>query len=358
MRTGKYLDEYERAIIEHELRIGTAISKIARDLGRGRATIQREIKRGKTDKFDDKTGYIVTSYDYKYGQRIAMRRQANKGSHLKIDNDFESAEILERLIKDNHWSPAAALGYATKHGLLKTVISIPTLYAYIKNGVLLVRVTDLPRKGLQNKRKQEQYQFGARKRPKGTSIEERPKEALHRKVFGHWEGDLIIGKRGTKTVYLTLVERLTRYCIAMRLPSKHANGVIRAFDTLEARYGLLFSEIFKSVTFDNGTEFLAQQELETSRYKCRQKQGKRTHIYYAHPYCSSERGSNENCNGLLRRAGFTKSGNLGTISNASAKRYIDWVNQLPRKIHNFATSEELFSQEIEKLRDDVSKSPP
>ena len=93
--------------------------------------------------------------------------------------------------------------------------------------------------------------------PAEKSIEYRPKEALLRNVYGYGEGDLVVGKQGTKTI-------------------------AKALDKLERRYGSKFYKIFKSITFDNGVEFMGYKGLEKS---CLRKK-KRTIIYYAHPYCS------------------------------------------------------------------------
>ena len=110
-------------------------------------------------------------------------------------------------------------------------------------------------------------------------------------------------------------------------------------DTLERYFGETFSNVFKTITFDNGSEFSDWESMERSCLK----DEKRTHIYYAHPYCSSERGSNENCNGLLRRAGFKKSSNLGSIKPEEAVKFISWVNSLPRRILGFQSALEAFS---------------
>lgn len=349
MRTGKYLNENERYLIEVELSEGTPIAKIARKLGRGRCTIQREIARGSCEQLDWSTGEIITVYKADYATMRARQRAENKGAGLKIGRDLHTATVLEGLIKNNHWSPAAALGFATRHGLIDTVVSVPTLYAYIKAGVLSVTEADLPRKGAQKRHAARMYRH-AHRNIRGTSIEERPKAVKNRREFGHWEGDLIVGKHGTKTVYLTLLERKSRYVIAMRLENKKMDGVVRCVDVLEKKYGRSFSEVFKSITFDNGSEFSDFEGIERSRYKTRRETGVRTKVYYAHPYCSSERGSNENCNGLLRRAGFMKGSNLGLISKSSEREFVDWVNNLPRKILGFQTASEVFAREMGAIR--------
>lgn len=350
MRKSKYLNENERYVIEVELRANTSISEIARKLGRARCTIQREIARGKCEQIVNyKTHATKWVYKADFAERAAIQRQSTKGTGLKIGHDLHTAMVLESLILDNKWSPDAALGYAIRNNLITTIITTPTLYAYIKAGVLNVTEKDLPRQGAQRKRAQEHYRH-AHRNIRGKSIEERPLEAASREVMGHWEGDLIVGKKGTKTVCLTLVERKTRYVIVRELPSKHACNVIRELDRLEKRLGTLFPQVFKSITFDCGTEFSNDKAMERSRHKIRRKRGEpRTQIYYAHPYCSSERGSNENCNGILRRAGIPKKSNIGTLGTDAVKKAAAWTNNLPRRVLGYQTAAEAFAAEMSAL---------
>ena len=131
--------------------------------------------------------------------------------------------------------------------------------------------------------------------PAEKSIEHRPKEANERSEYGHWEGDLIVGKQGTKTVLFTLTERMTRQEIIIKLPNKQTDTIAKAIDKLERKYKSKFYSMFKTITFDNGVEFMGYEGIEKS---CRREE-KRTTIYYAHPYCSGERGTNENNNRLI-----------------------------------------------------------
>jgi IS30 family transposase len=169
--------------------------------------------------------------------------------------------------------------------------------------------------------------------------------------FGHWEGDLVVGRKGTKSVLLTLLERKTRKYITTPLPSKEQVNVAHAFDLLEKRYGRLFYQLFKTITFDNGIEFLDHDALELSRWhKYRVEDKARFKVYYAHPYRSGERGSNENANGLLRRAGIIKGKNIGLMSKASINAATRWVNTLPRALLGFKCAQEVFDLELQKLK--------
>lgn len=127
----------------------------------------------------------------------------------------------------------------------------------------------------------------------GRSIDERDSNVDERNEFGHWEIDTVIGSKSkSDNVVLTLVERITRKYIALKITGKTSFAVKEGIAYLKEYDGTKFSQMFKTITSDNGSEFaeLSQIENDTS-----------TKIYLAHPYSSWERGSNERHNGLLRR---------------------------------------------------------
>ena len=174
--------------------------------------------------------------------------------------------------------------------------------------------------------------------PAEKSIENRPKEAKERKVYGYWEGDLVVGKQGTKTVLFTLTERMTRQEIIMKLPNKETKTIAKAIDRLERRYGGKFYKTFKSITFYNGAEFMGYEGIEKS---CLRKT-KRTTIYYAHPYCSGERGTNENNNRLIRRF-IPKGTDMTNIKVSKIKEIEDWINNYPRAMFDYKSSNMILS---------------
>ena len=116
---------------------------------------------------------------------------------------------------------------------------------------------------------------------------------------------------------------------------------VRALNGIERKLGALFPQIFLSITCDNGTEFSDAEGIENKR----RGKGKRTTVYYCHPYRPSERGSNENQNGLIRRH-LPKGTDLSTISYEETKRIEDWLNNYPRKMFGYLCSEQLFREEI------------
>ncbi len=118
--------------------------------------------------------------------------------------------------------------------------------------------------------------------------------------------------------------------------------VVRAINGIERQMGKeAFKVVFKSITADNGSEFLDFHALEKSVHGGL----RRTHIYYAHPYSSWERGTNENTNRMIRRF-IPKGSDISKITRAEIQKIEDWINRYPRKILDFKTAEEMFIQEL------------
>lgn len=131
------------------------------------------------------------------------------------------------------------------------------------------------------------------KRILGQGIEERPAEVEQRQEFGHQEIDTVVGKKDKKDeVLLTLTERKTREELIFRADGKNSQAINTIIKQLRHKYGIPLHQIFKTITSDNGFEFA---ELSLSV------QDEKTTVYFTHPYCSSERGTNERHNGLIRR---------------------------------------------------------
>lgn len=180
---------------------------------------------------------------------------------------------------------------------------------------------------------------------RGTSIDQRPEEIDERSSVGHWELDSVIGKQTKGETLLTFTERKTRYELIFRSKDKTAAAVVACFDRLERRLGKTnFSRIFRTITCDNGCEFSDHLGMELSI----DGNSQRTKVYFCHPYRSGERGSNENQNRLIRR--FIKKGTpIQNYSDADLRETARYINQLPRKLLDWHTSEELFISELSSL---------
>lgn len=215
------------------------------------------------------------------------------------------------------------------------------LFRFMWNGMLQGKKKHKYKKVKKNK--------SASRAPAGESIEQRPEEIDEREEFGHWEGDTVYsgkGKRKTTRALLTLTERKTRKEIIIAIPNRKAETVVKALDALERKLGARrFRAIFKSITFDNGTEFAAAEELERS---CINKHLPRTKVYFCHPYSSWERGTNENTNGMIRRR-FPKGTNFAAVTNAQIVQAENWINNYPRKILGYKSSEIVFRECLREL---------
>lgn len=162
-----------------------------------------------------------------------------------------------------------------------------------------------------------------------------------RQSFGHWEMDCLCGP--TKEVWLMLTERLTRYEIIFQMRNQKAESVVHCLNRLEYKYGKLFRKVFKTITVDNGSEFSDFDGIQRSIYK-----GKRTTVYYCHPYSSYERGTNERINREVRRL-VPKGTDLSKYCENDVSAVQKWVNNYPRQVLDFATSRELFSEQLKQL---------
>lgn len=336
----------DRLYIEAWQKAGIKPQSMADMLGVHVSSVYRELKRGE---------YMRLNSDYttemRYSPDIAEERYREnlkaKGAGLKIGNDHEYAQYLEYKVAVEKYSPGAILGELKRKGKDKefqTTISKTTFYRYIDEGVFLhITNKDLPVK--RNKGKQEYKRVKASRAPAGKSIEKRPAEVAERNTFGHWEMDCVVGKQGTSKVLLVLTERLTRWEIIRLMPDKTAASVVRVINSLERKMGVKqFSQIFKSITVDNGGEFADWEGIEKS---CKRRKN-RTTLFYCHPYSSYERGSNENQNKLVRRF-YPKGTDFTKVKPADIKRLEKWINNYPREMFDYYCSNDLYEAHVNSL---------
>lgn len=336
----KYLTERERYQIEALYRQGVKVSQIADILGHCRATIYNELKRGMTVLLkSDLTEYETYCADV--AQNKAIYNATNKGRDLKIGNDYEYAKYVAELLRDKKYSPYAVIQHIQNDHLeFKTeIFSKNTLYSYIKMGLFDgVTMDSLPcprktagrgkivrRVALNNKVCQ--------------SIEDRDKSVLDRENIGHWEMDTVVSGKNGKGALLVLTERKTRYEEIYFLGSRTTEEVCKCLDNIESVIGReAFQEKYKTITCDNGVEFLNSSGIEKSIID----DSNRTFLYYCHPYCSFERGSNENNNRLIRR--FIPKGSDISQYSAECVNFIQsWMNNYPRKLLGGKTALQCYS---------------
>lgn len=341
MRKFKHLTEKERYQIEILLKEKLKPYEIAQRIGKGVRTIEREIAKGTVRLINSDLTYRK-EYCADAGQRVYEENAKNKGPGLKIGKDHKLVKYIENKIIKEKYSPDAVIGEIAEKGLeFETKISTKTLYNYIDRGDVFLNLTnkDLPVKKEGKKRDYKKIKI-PHKNLKGTSIEERPPEVDKREEYGHWEMDCVVGnKGGSGAVLLVLSERKNREEIIIKMPAKTQESVIEALDNLEIKYGKSFKDKFKTITMDNGSEFLDYKGIQRSIKNVTET---RVVVYYAHPYSSWERGTNENINKLIRRF-IPKGTDIGKISKAKIKYIEDWINNYPRRILGYKSSSAMAS---------------
>ena len=287
-------------------------TEIAKCLGVHKSTISRELRRNK-----GKRGYRPKQAH----QKALNRRQKAK---LRIQ-DQTWAIIKEKLKLD--WSPEQVSGWLKKYTMI--LISHERIYQYIyadkqTGGKLWKHLR------CQKKRRKRYGSYDRRgKIPNKRSIEERPEAVEQREHLGDWEVDTIIGK-DHQGVMVTLTERKSRFTLIRKVASRHAHLVAQAVIEL-----LNWVQHLKTITADNGKEFDDHQKISSHLS---------ADVFFAHPYSSWERGTNENTNGLIRQY-LLKSRNLSTVTAHEEVMIMDRLNLRPRKCLDFNTPFEVFFEQ-------------
>lgn len=305
---------------------------IAAALGYTRQSICRELKRGMWER--DRGYFSRTEYSAQKAEADHRQRCSHRGRRRRAETDPEQMQLLEDLMLRKRYSPAAAIAEAQKQGH-SAIFSVRTVYNYIDAKVFpKMRNKHLPVKGLRRpKAEKPARQVVHGKLP---SIEQRPELINQRAEFGHWEGDLIIGKANEKECLLTLVERRSRIGLIFKLANRKAETVRAVFDDLEKKLPD-FAGTFRSVTFDNGSEFLQHEQLTRSIHG-----GRRFAVYYCHSYSAWEKGSVENFNRLVRRF-IPKGCSIKKVSGAELLRIQSFWNSYPRGIFGGKCSRDMLA---------------
>lgn len=332
---GKYIKEYERYIIETMLKDGKNVKEIAERLNKHINTIYGEIKRGTVELIDTNLK-PYTIYKADVGQRIQNERSHNKGIDLKLKNDYKTASYIEKMVLEYKYSPYA-VSVALRGSDTFLGLSFKTLYNYIHSNVFLNISDDNLTYKVSKKKEKETTKRPCYNKLGAKTIEERPKEIKDREQFGHWEMDTVYSGKGTaKDCLLVFTERMTRHEIIRKIADRTAQSVLNEINKLENYLGYeKFRTIFQTITCDNGVEFSLFKDIELS---C-QKIGKRTNLFFCHPFASSERGSNENANKLIRKY-IPKGADISQYSNDFVKDMENIINNYPRRLFNGLSSNE------------------
>ena len=324
---GKRLTSEERAQIEVLFGQGLSTPQIADAIGRDRATVWRELRRNNSHRgagiqdgavhprrrggYVAGTGYVkgwggvyATRYSHQRAQAKADRRakrpracklRPHRGQPASLPHVW--AQVKAKL--DQKWSPLQISRWLREQypDQPEWWVSTETIYQavfYQARGALrdeVARQVQL-RSGRASRRPQSRVAAAARSRKpwvEGFHISTRPAEVADRAVPGHWEGDLLIGARGSSAI-VTLVERTTRYVMLGALPDSRVSQEV--IDVLIKLMGRVPEQLRKTLTWDQGAE-MAQHPTFTLATDCR--------VYFCDPHSPWQRGSNENTNGLLRQ---------------------------------------------------------
>ena len=317
-------------------------TEIGKILGFDRTTISREIQKGLVKNLTTLLEEIWI-YSADVGQQKNIEAESLKGTSLKIGNDIKLAKHIEKEIKENKKSPEVIAEKLKTNKEFKIKICFKTIYNYIEKKILDIERTDLVYGNYDKKENKEESEY-IKANKEGKTIHDRAKEINTREELGHWEMDLVEGKKGQNEPYLLVIsERKTRLEIIELIENKTAESVSKALDRIEKRIGTRkFRERFKTITTDNGGEFRNWKMIEQSYTKS---EIPRTQQYYADAYSSWQRGTNENINKMIRRF-LPKGTSFKGLSNKEVKKIEKWINQYPRKILKFKTAEEYYKEEL------------
>lgn len=335
----------ERKLIQKYLNKRMNITQIAREINRNKSVVSREIKRhAKIIYRNSGTTYLKYSAAEADGEAKYNHKRAGRKS--KIKKDLRLKTFIEDKIKIQKWSPEEVCGYIKVNNMdFKEKPNFQNIYYWIDTKQIAVTNFDLPhrksgeKKGKKEKIVKEQAPSRAHK-----SIHVRPEIVKENTEFGNWEMDCVEGNKKEKEIYLTLLERKTKKYIVIKMKDATTQSVVKTWDILEEKYGKYFKQIFKTITTDNGTNFIRYDEIEKSKYS----KEKRFDIYYTDPYSAWQKGMNENCNGLLRRF-IPKGTKIGKISEYKLEMIVYKINNKPRKILGFRKADDLFKEEINNI---------
>lgn len=307
------LDLLEREEFSRMLAAGQSVRTIAHGLRRAPSSLTRELHRHRASR---------VTYRAVVAQHRAQRWAAQPRKPRKLAVEPRLRAVVCTLLAQ-HWSPEQiARGLPQRYpGDPSMRISHEAIYTYLyvlPRGALRKELLRALRHHHHVRRPRTTLRLKSRPIQDAISIEERPAAVADRTVPGHWEGDLLMG-HGNASALGTLVERTTRFTLLVPLRGKQASRVRQAF-ARELR--TLPQQLRQSLTYDQGQE-MAEHRLFTAQTQMR--------VYFAHPHCPWERGTNENTNGLLRQF-FPKGTRFTTISRRQIKHIQALVNDRPRKV--------------------------
>ncbi|MFH1046805.1 MAG: IS30 family transposase [Patescibacteria group bacterium] len=322
------ITQIERDEIAAGLSAGESEAEIARLLGRPTSAVSREV---------NNSGGRKSYRPSLAGRRAKLSAASRRRGRTKMSGRPRLRREVERMLRKrlspDQISERLAMEYPDD---MTMRISPEAIYQYIyvlPRGELKAALV----KGLrqERKRRRKRRKAGDPEETRGKiaemlSIEERPAEVADRTVPGHWEGDLIVGLHRASAV-ATLVERVTRFTIIIKLDAKDATTVRKAMARAVSRLPM---ELRKSLTYDQGKEMSGHRLFASAT-------GMK--VYFAHPASPWERGTNENTNGLIRQY-FPKGTDFRKVTAREIRKCQDSLNARPRKVLGYYTPAETFGE--------------
>ena len=307
----RHLTPHEREVIGQMASAGESLAAIGAVVNRHKSTISREIRRNSVS-LGEGVGRLYLAFE---AQHLAQRRRHDAQRKLKLDDERLRERVHQYLRQA--WSPEQITKVLKQED---RQLSHETIYAHIQRdfhaGGKLYRFL--------RRRHRERCKRCSHRRSRivgRVSIHERPKEVEQRIEPGHWEGDTLLGPGGR---IVTLVERVSRYLIAIKVADGRSATVIQA---IRGRLRRLPADLRRTLTTDNGSEF-------SEHWRLRKRLG--LAVYFADPHSPWQRGSNENANGLLRQF-IPKGSDLRELSRQRLAQMVKLLNNRPRKVLNYQT---------------------
>jgi transposase, IS30 family len=319
-----HLNQEERELIAQYRCEGKSLSFIAKALGRNKSSISRELSRNASTEY--------SRYTPCRAHARATHRWVTVHRRPRLKNDLIRQYVIDNL--EEGWSPEQIAGrLPIDHP--DQIISHEAIYQYIYDLQTEIRL-ELIQHLRRAHKKRKNKGFGRKEKktkiPNRNPIDARPKAVEDRKQYGHWEGDTLISRK-SKAALHTLVERKSRLLVLSKLDRKSATETSR---TIIRRLGKLPLKGRRTLTLDNGTEN-AKHEKVTAKLgmKC----------YFARPYASWQRGTNENMNGLVRWY-LPKGTDFSKIDKEHLKLIEYLINSRPRKCLGYKTPLEVAASSV------------
>lgn len=329
--SGRYLSFAEREQIALLRGDGKGVNAIARELGRDKGTISRELKRVEKVRPDrHRVRYTASvaqadaedqrrrSTPCKLARNLRLRREVQN----RLEDKHSPEQIAARLVRDFPDDPEMRVSHETIY---------QSLYVQGRGG-LKRELTACLRTGRAIRKPRRRSDERRGRIPDMVMISDRPAEIEDRSVPGHWEGDLILGSTASRSAVGTLVERMTGFVMLLHLPCDHTAATVAA--AMIAKMGSLPEQLARSVTWDQGTEMALHQQFTAETAIA---------VYFCDPHSPWQRGSNENTNGLLRQY-LPKGTDLGFYGPGMLDQIAAELNARPRKRLGWRTPAEALEE--------------